>query len=196
MDTQLIQINGKRHGIGILKFWAWQSRAFSSGANFIVMGWLMFYATDTLGMPVVLVGTLLMVSRIVDAFFNLPIGLLIDRTQTKLGKARPYELAIIGMWFFTWMLFSMPGGASLLVQSIWFVAFYTLSSSICGALLNSGGMAYVIRVFPTDEQRVRLASLGGFVGMVFGICISIFFPVLVNNFATSPDRWSQIVLIL
>jgi len=187
--------NSNQGRIGILKFWAWQSRSLATAVNFIVMSWLMFYATDTLGMPVVLVGTLLMVSRIADAFLNLPAGLLIDRTQTRFGKARPYEFAIIGMWLFTWLLFSIPGEASLVVQSVWFVLFYTLTSSVCGALLNTGNTAYMVRAFRTDEQRVRIVSLGGFVNMIFAMSISISFPILVSNFATSPERWSSVVLI-
>jgi len=181
--------------IGIGKFWSWQARGTSGSSNFIIMSYLMLFATTTMGMPVALVGTLLMASRIVNAFFAIPAGLLIDRTQTRFGKARPYEFAILGLWFFTWLLFSMPGEASLTIQAIWLVAFQTLASSVCGTLTNAGNSVYLMRAFPTDEQKIRLTSFGGFVGMSVSIIISISFPILVSNFATTPQGWSNLVLM-
>jgi len=187
--------NSNPNRIGKLKFWAWQSRGISTAINFLIMSWLMFYATDTLVMPAALVGTLLMASRIVDAFFDLPAGLIIDRTNTRFGKARPYEFAVIGMWLTTWLLFSIPGGASLTIQAIWLVIFYTLTSSIFGTALNAGNNVYMIRAFGTDGQRVRLTSFGGFVNMIFAMVVSISLPLLVSNFATSPASWSMLVLM-
>ena len=53
---------------------------------------LMFYLTDTVGLNVGAVGILIAVSRILDAATDLIFGNLLDRTDTKLGKARPWML--------------------------------------------------------------------------------------------------------
>ncbi len=53
---------------------------------------LMFFYTDVYGLNVAAVGTLFLVARIIDAFDSPIIGVLIDRTNTKWGKSRPYFL--------------------------------------------------------------------------------------------------------
>ncbi|MCM3340883.1 MFS transporter [Paenibacillus sp. MER TA 81-3] len=54
--------------------------------------YLMFVYTDVYGLNVAAIGTLFLVARIIDAFDSPIIGVLIDRTNTKWGKSRPYFL--------------------------------------------------------------------------------------------------------
>lgn len=54
--------------------------------------YLMFFYTDVYGLNVAAVGTLFLVARVIDAFDSPVIGILIDRTNTKWGKSRPYFL--------------------------------------------------------------------------------------------------------
>lgn len=63
---------------------------------------MMFYLTDTVGMNVGVVGTLIALSKLFDGITDLFFGHVIDRTHTKMGKARP------------WMLFGYVGCAALL----------------------------------------------------------------------------------
>ncbi len=92
--------------LGVLKFWGWQMRAVSAGSIVVVMGYLSIFCTNTLMMSPALVGTLLMASKIFDGVTDLIAGYVIDKTHTKLGKARPYEFCVIGVWLCTWLLFN------------------------------------------------------------------------------------------
>ena len=74
----------------------WNSRAVSQSMNIVIMGFLSIYCSDVLGINIALVGTLLMVSKIFDGFTDIIAGYIIDKTNTPLGKGRPYELCIIG----------------------------------------------------------------------------------------------------
>ena len=71
--------------------------------------WLMFFLTDVFKIAALAAGTMLLVMRIYDAFLDPCVGLMVDRTNTRLGKARPYLL-----WFavpygvFGCMLFFTP----------------------------------------------------------------------------------------
>lgn len=67
-----------------------------------------YYCTNSLGLSPGIVGTLLLVSKLFDGFTDLIAGLIIDKTKTKYGKARPYELCILGVWICTVLLFSTP----------------------------------------------------------------------------------------
>jgi len=83
--------------IGALKFFSWNLRGVSTGACLMVMGYLTIYCSDTLGLNVGIVSTMLVLSKIIDAFTDVAAGILVDRTNTKIGRGRPYELAVIGL---------------------------------------------------------------------------------------------------
>ena len=81
--------------LGFGRLMAWKSSDIAmAGLNVIVLGYLTIYCSDTLGIAPAVVGTVLMVSKIIDAFTDIFAGWLVDNTHTKLGKGRPYELAM------------------------------------------------------------------------------------------------------
>ncbi|KKI93443.1 sodium:solute symporter [Bacillus sp. SA1-12] len=60
---------------------------------FQVIGtYLMFFYTDVFGLSIAAVGTLFLVARVIDALDAPLFGVLIDRTNTRWGKSRPYFL--------------------------------------------------------------------------------------------------------
>lgn len=69
----------------------------------LLTSFVMIYLTDTIGMNAGIVGTLIAVSKIFDGITDVFFGTLIDKTHTKLGKARP------------WMLYGFIGCAVTLV---------------------------------------------------------------------------------
>jgi GPH family glycoside/pentoside/hexuronide:cation symporter len=66
-----------------------------AAANFVFMSMILFQAnfyTDVFGLSAGLAGTVLLVSRLWDAFFDPIMGVLADRTQTRWGRFRPWVL--------------------------------------------------------------------------------------------------------
>ena len=53
---------------------------------------LFIFYTDVFGLPAAAVGTMMLVTRLIDAFSDPIMGALADRTNTKSGKFRPYLL--------------------------------------------------------------------------------------------------------
>ena len=93
-----------------------------------------YYFTDILHIGAAAAGTLLLVSRIWDGINDPMMGMLIDRTNTKIGKCRPYIL-IGGLWLSisTALLFWNPGFETAKGKLIWAYIIY-----------NSWGMAYTM----------------------------------------------------
>ncbi|MEP6999719.1 MAG: MFS transporter [bacterium] len=66
-----------------------------AAANFVFMTMILFqlnFYTDTLGITAAAAGTMLLVGRLWDAFFDPMMGVIADRTNTRWGKFRPWVL--------------------------------------------------------------------------------------------------------
>jgi glycoside/pentoside/hexuronide:cation symporter, GPH family len=66
-----------------------------AAANFVFMTMILFQAnfyTDVFGLSAGLAGTIILVSRMWDAFFDPIMGMLADRTKTRWGRFRPWVL--------------------------------------------------------------------------------------------------------
>lgn len=187
------QPNPDRLPIG--KFLGWRMGAWSLAANFIIMGYVTIYCTDTLLMPPALVGTLLMATKIIDAIGELFAGYIVDRTHFRFGKGRTWDLCFIGLWLCTIALYSAPAEASLVVKSIWVVCMYTLVMSVFQTMIAAGSNAYTVRAFANNRVIIKLQSYGGVVGTLLTAIVSISFPIVMRMLATSSKGWTTMVAI-
>lgn len=179
--------------IGAGRFLAWQSRGASMGAQVMIIAFTTIYCTNTMGMPAALVGTLLMASKIFDGVTDLFAGYLVDRTNTKIGRGRPYELALIGSWITVWLMFSMPEGATMAVKAIWLFCMYTLNQSIFATLLNANGTVYMVRAFSSEQQYVKLNAFGGIIVTFVAVVVNMILPFTIASMATSAAGWSRMI---
>ena len=58
----------------------------------LLTSFVMIYLTDSIGLSAGIVGTLIMISKFFDGFTDIIFGNLMDRTHSKMGKARPWML--------------------------------------------------------------------------------------------------------
>ncbi len=165
--------------------------------NVIMLNYLSMYASDALGVNVAVVGTLLLASKVVDAFTDILAGWLVDNTHTKLGKARPYELCIIGMTICTILLFCCSPEWAMTVKCAWIFCMYTLTFSIFSTLRGAANNPYTIRIFSNNQTVIKkVASYGGIITMFGSIVVSGVFPVLMERLATNASGWTRIVMII
>ncbi|MDR1247837.1 MAG: MFS transporter [Treponema sp.] len=179
--------------VGFLRNFCWQSRSASLGVNTLMMGFLSIYCTDTLKISPVLVGTMLMVSKIFDGFTDAVAGFIVDNTNTRLGRGRPYEFAIIGVWLSTWLMFTCSPEWALAAKCAWVFSMYVLVNAVWATLLNASSTPYIVRAFARQEQIVTLSTYGSLVSMVFAMAFNISFPMAMGALATSAQGWSALV---
>ena len=177
------------------KLLAWQTRPISLGAVTIITMYLSLYCTDILGMPPALVGTLLMASKIFDGVTDLVAGWLIDNTKTKWGKARPYELCIIGVWICMYALFAASDTWSMTVKAVWLFIMYTLVFSVFSTLLNAAETPYIIRAFGSPIAVTKVSAYGGIIVTLGAMVISVSFPILVGTMGVNVSGWRKLMAI-
>ncbi|MDO4623683.1 MAG: MFS transporter [Eubacteriales bacterium] len=162
--------------------------------NVIMLNYLSIYASDTLGVNVGTIGMMLLASKIFDAFTDIFAGWLVDNTKTKLGKARPYELSIIGMTITTILLFSCGPEWSYTLKCVWIFTMYTLCFSVFSTLRAAALNPYTIRHFSNNKALItKVASYGSVITMGGSMILSIVFPIMMGRLATSAGGWTMIV---
>ena len=181
--------------IGVGKFWAWGSREVSETCNVLMMGYILLYATNTLKLNPAVVGMLLAITKVIDAITDIIAGYIVDKTHTKLGKGRPYELCIIGVWICTYLMYSCPSGFSDIAKYIWVMAMYIMVNAVFMTFLNAGETVYMIRAF-REEQVVRVSSFTGFINSGAGLAFNIIAPQMVQKYQNQIGGWGMIVLCI
>ena len=92
---------------------------------------MMPYLTDSVGLAAGVVGTLIAISKLFDGFTDIFFGSMIDKTHSKMGKAKPWMLyGYIGCTITLVCCFAVPVSFGMLWSSI----FVTLMANKIGGL--------------------------------------------------------------
>lgn len=179
--------------VGFGRLVLWQTSSVSVALSTLVLGFVNIYCTDALHLDILIVSTIFMVTKIVDAVTDMVAGVIIDRTNTRWGKGRPYEIFMLFLWLSTWLLFSTPEGFSDTAKYIWLATMYIFMNAICKTFLNGNNVVYLARAFKSKEQQVKVTAYGGFFTMGFSVIFNVAFPMAMATMATSPAGWSRLV---
>lgn len=173
---------------------AWSTRGISLSINIILVGYLTFYCTDMLGLGAASIGTLLLASKLVDGFTDLFAGFIVEKTHTKLGKGRPYELFIILTWIFTILMFTVPNVGTA-AQYVYIFILYLLVNAISITFLNAAETVYLVNAVEDGQDRIKVISLTGSLIMICAIAINIVLPQIVNTIGAAKSGWTKIMLM-
>ena len=92
---------------------------------------VMIYLTNTVGLNPGIVGTLIAFSKLLDGVTDIFFGSLIDKTHSKMGKARPWMLyGYIGCAITLVAIFAIPTNLGQFAQYAWFLIAYTLLNAV------------------------------------------------------------------
>lgn len=138
------------------------------------------FCTDALGISAAVVGTIMMLARFVDAFTDVSMGRICDRSRiTPSGKFKPWILrmaipvAIASFLIYQSGIVRFPLG----VRIAYIAITYILWGSFCYTAINIpyGSMASAISSEPGDRQSLSTyRTMGGmFAGMIIGILLPL-----------------------
>lgn len=170
--------------------------------NAVLATYLNIFYTDVLGLTSVWGGLFLMtfpiISKVIDAITNIVMGVVIDRTKTKQGKARPWLLlsaplvAISGI-----LLFIVPRGNET-IQIIWIMLSYNLYYSFAYTIYN---MSHNLMVPLSTRNVTQRGGLSVFnqisTIMMSGILVALVFPmVIMPMVGIDQNKWIMVMGIL
>lgn len=142
--------------------------------------YLTVFYTDVLGVNAGIVGTMFLISRIVDAFTDTAMGRIADKTKaTKAGKFKPWLLRACGpvalASFLMYQTFLVD--ASMTVKVVYMFATYLLWGSICYTAINIpyGSMASVMS--SEADDRASLSTFRGVGSLIPQVVIGVVMPM-------------------
>ena len=126
----------------------------------LLTSFVMIYLTDTVGLDAGVVATLLMVSRIFDGFSDLIFGTLLDRTNTRMGKARPWMLwGFVGCAILIIAIFAIPTSLGNIAKYAWFFIAYTLLNAVFFTANNIAYSSLTALITRNGAERVQMGSI-------------------------------------
>lgn len=125
----------------------------------LLTSFVMIYLTDTIGLNAGVIGVLIAVSKIFDGITDIIFGTLIDKTHTKMGKAKPWMLyGFIGCAITLIGVFAIPMNMDNIAQYAWFFICYTLLNSVFYTANNIAYSALTALVTKNSKERVQMGS--------------------------------------
>ncbi|MEU4560720.1 glycoside-pentoside-hexuronide (GPH):cation symporter [Actinoplanes sp. NPDC023936] len=134
-----------------------------------ISSYLLFFYTDVASIAAATAGTLMLVARLLDAFFDPAVGMVLDRTTTRWGRARPYLLFGAPLLsVLTVLTFVTPGGGTLGAISWAYVTFILVG--LAYSLVNVPYGALMAMTTRDSGMRMKLAGFRAF-GIGLGLII-------------------------
>ena len=167
--------------------------------NAVLATYLNVYYTDVLKLTSLWGGAFLVVfpilSKIVDAFTNVIMGYVIDRTRTAQGKARPWLLLSAPLLAITGILLFTVPQSSQTVQAVWVMVSYNLFYSFAYTIFNMSHNLMVPLSTRSTTQRGGLSVFNQIATiMMSGILVALVFPMVVMP-VIGADRVKWITLM-
>ena len=157
---------------------------------------VMIYLTDSIGLNSGIIGTLMAVAKIFDGISDVIFGALIDKTHTKMGKARPWMLwPYFGCGVCLFAIFAIPTSWGKVAQYTFFFIFYVMLNAGFYTANNIAYSALTALVTKNENERVQLGSIRFVFAFTTSTIIQAITFGLVDYFGNDAAAWKIVALI-
>ena len=162
----------------------------------LLSAFVMIFLTDTVGMNAGVVGTLIAVSKLFDGVSDIFFGSLIDKTHTKMGKARPWMFyGFFGCALCLVAIFCIPADISPTAQYAWFFIAYTLLNAGFYTANNIAYSALTALVTKNNHERVQMGSIRFMFAFGTSMLIQTITVGMVAYFGGGAAAWRTVAVI-
>ena len=169
------------------------------GCNIIytaMSAFLLFYYTDYAGVSAMAVGTIMMISRVFDGISDIIMGVIVDHTHSRFGKARPWILrmcipfAISGV-----LMFSVPASWSSTPKLVYVFITYNLVSTVIYTAINVPYSALNALMTQDPYERSVLSIFRNLLATAGTLTINTFTLPLVEYFGNNASAWTKTFVV-
>lgn len=157
---------------------------------------MMFYLTETIGMNIGTVGALMAASKLFDGVTDIFFGSMIDKTHTKMGKARPWMIyGYIGCAVTLAAIFMVPESWGETAQYAYFFVAYTLLNAVFYTANNIAYASLTALITKNSSERVQLGSIRFIFAFGTSLLIQYITIDAVNFFGGGAQGWKIVAII-
>lgn len=161
----------------------------------LISSFMMLYLTNAVGLNSAVIGTLMMLSKLLDGVSDIFFGGLMDKTKSKLGQARPWMLfGQIGASASLFLVFAIPS-MSQSMQYAYFFVFYTAFNAIFYTANSIAYSSLAAKITKNGQERVQLGSIRFIFAAFTTLVISYNVMGLVERFGGGAKGWRTIALL-
>ena len=151
--------------------------------NSILSNYLNVYYTDVLDISGIwgglFIGAFPIVAKTLDVLTFIYMGIIVDRTRSRQGKARPWILFSAPLLTICMiLLFVVPRGNDNLT-AIWIFVSYTIFYAVAYTMYSTAHTLMVPLSTHSEDERSKLSLITNTPNMVAGSLIAILFPCIV-----------------
>lgn len=170
------------------------------GCNIIytaMSAFLVYYYTDYAGVSAFAVGLIMMISRIFDGVSDIIMGVIVDRTKSKYGKARSWILrmcipfAVSGV-----LLFSVPVSWGQTAKLVYIFITYNLTSTVVYTAINVPYSALNALMTQDPYERSVLSIFRNLLATAGTLIINTVTLPLVEFFGDNATAWTKTFCVL
>lgn len=156
--------------------------------------YMVYYYTDVVGIAAGIVGTLLLVAKILDACFDLSVGAFLDHQKTTKEKARPWiKRMAIPFGIVLILMYSVPNGTASFKTLYAFIT-YILAMFIFSAI--SVPYNSMVSLASTNaKDRSQLSSYRNMMGSVGGWLLTVITLPMVAFFGSGRHGWLLVAVV-
>lgn len=171
--------------------------ASSNVHNMIYMMFFMVFATEALKLNPITTGLILTVSRLVDGFVDPFLGVLLDRTETRFGKFRPFLVvgSVIANISIV-MVYIVSFNISQNLRMVWIIAWYLIwvVGYSCMQVANSSALSIVTK---NPKHRPVSGVAGGIYSTLLGVLTQVAAVPILKHYGGfgNPNGWAVIIIV-
>lgn len=150
------------------------------------------YYTDTAGIAVAAIGTMMLFSRIFDGITDIAMGAIVDKTRTKMGKARPWILLSAPLFLILLFLtVSVPQGMQENFKLVYAYITYILLNCFVNTMYFVAHNALLARISLDPNDRMKATAMSQIVSSITTLVATIIINTIIQHV-----NWSVAGIIL
>ena len=164
--------------------------------NVVINVFIAYFYTNTVGLKATTVGTLLLITRVADGFSDLGMGIIIKKTQSKWGQARPWCLRMAAPLLVSVILtFYIPQYWDLTAKTLYACISYFLMINIAITPAGLVGSVLGTNMTVSPESRRKNALISTPIVLICSVVGNMVVLKITQSMNDSYEAW-RIVAVM